>query len=171
MSNNSNYSDEQPAKSGTNSPSATDFDPSMASETHQRKFKRLWYYNEDLKRDRNNTNSEEVRRREQGHIIDAVSSSVGLPEYQHKEAKNIVKQTNFTDEVKGRYLSIETYCFAICVLVHNRRTRNPANKYLPQKSDEFNPSIFSRVQEEVKVGNYELTQALNEIKSQVSSDG
>lgn len=170
MSNNSNYSDEQPAKSGTNSPSATDFDPNKASPKQQRKFSKLWYYNENLKRDRSNTNSEEVRRREQDHIIDAVSSSVELPDYQHKEAKNIVQRVTFTDEVERRYLSLETYCFAICVLVHNRRVRNPANKYLPQKSNKSNPTIFIESQEEAKVGDYELIQALEEIRSQVSGD-
>lgn len=161
------YSDSEPEKSGIDSPNATRFNPSDASNSSERKFKRLWFYNENLKRDRTNTNSSEVRRREQSHILDAISSSLELPSYQHTEARTVVTQTNFTEEVSGRYLSIETYCFGICVLIHNQNVRKFQNKHLPEKSDSQNPDIFVNTMEEIDITDTELRQSLDELEKSV----
>lgn len=157
------YSDEQPPKAGINSPNNTNFTPKEAPADDQHKFEVLWFYNEDLKRDRTNFRSQEVRRREQNHILDAISSSVELPDYQHKEAQTIVEQTNFTKNVEGKYLSIETYCFAICIIVHNQALDRFSQKYIPDKSDASNPDIFVNFRDEAKLSDYDIEQALNEL--------
>ena len=163
----SSYNDEQPPKAGTNSPNETNFDPNDAPPDKQRKYRRLWYYNENLRRDRSNTNSTEVRRREQSHILDAISSSLELPEYQHKEAQKIVEQTNFTDSVEGQYLSIETYCFAICVLVWNQYNSNVRRVVLP---DTQNIEPFKSLKEELDISDAKLEQALEELEHDVIED-
>ena len=154
------YTDEQPAKSGMDSPNNTNFNPREAASDKRRKYRRLWFYNENLKRDRNNTNSTEVRRRERNHILDSISASLGLPDYQHKEAQNIIENTTFTESVGGRYLSIETYCYAICVLVWNDDHEEFSRKVLPGTSK---PDRFEKIQESVEITDDELEQALNEL--------
>jgi len=167
MSDSDSYSDEQPPKSGIDSPNDTHFHPSDAPEGKRRKARRLWFYNENLKRDRSNTNSKEVRRREKNHLLDAISCSLELPDYQHKEAEKIVEQSNFTDSVAGRYLSLETYCFAVCVLVHNQNVRDFSNKYLPTKEDDLNPEFVIRVKEEIGISDDAISQALKELEYDV----
>lgn len=167
MSDSDSYSEEQPPKSGIDSPNETHFHPSDAPPDKQRKARRLWFYNEDLKRDRSNTNAKEVRRREKNHLLDAISCSLELPEYQHKEAEKIVSQSNFTESVEGRYLSLEIYCFAVCILVHNQNVRKFTSKFLPQKSDERNPDLIVRFRDEIEVTNEEISQALEELEYEV----
>ena len=163
----SEYSDQHSEKASIDSQSATPFIPDEASDELQQKFQRLWFYNEDLRRDRNNTNSTEVRRREKNHILDAISSSLELPEYQHKEAQKIVEQTNFTDSVEGQYLSIETYCFAICVLVWNQYNSNVRRVVLP---DTQNIEPFKTLKEELDISDTKLKQALEELEHDVIED-
>jgi hypothetical protein len=158
------YTDEQPPKAGIDSPNETNFNPNEAAPEKQRKYRRLWFYNENLRRDRNNTNSTEVRRREQNHILDAISSSLELPDYQHKEAQHIVEQTNFTDSVEGQYLSIETYCFAICVLVWNEYNSSVHRVVLP---DTQNIEPFKSLKEELGISDTKLEQALEELEHDV----
>jgi len=164
------YSDEHSPKASINSPNSTNFNPQEASADKQHKFDVLWSYNEDLKRDRTNFRSSEVRRREQNAILDAVSASVELPEYQHTEAQRMVEQTDFTENVEGKYLSIETYCFAVCVIVHNEALNRFDQKYLPSKSDDSNPDIFVRFRKEAKLSDYNVQQALNELDYGVTSN-
>lgn len=164
------YSDEQPPKAGINSPNNTNFNPKEAPPDKRHKFEVLWFYNEDLKRDRTNIRSEEVRRREQSCILDAISSSLELPDYQHKEAQMVVEQTDFTNNVEGRYLSIETYCFAICVMVHNQARDRFSRKYIPDKSDDSNPDIFVNFRGEADLSDYNIEQALDELDYGVSSN-
>ena len=161
------YSDEQPSKAGIDSPNNTNFNPHEASADKQQKYSRLWYYNEDLKRDRNNVNSEEVRRRERNHILDAISSSLELPEHQHKEAQLILEQTNFNDEVEGRYLSIETYCFAICVLVWNSNQQSVSRFVIPETSA-IEP--FKSIKENIGISDDELEQAIEQLEYDVIED-
>lgn len=155
------YTDEPPAKSGIDSSNNTNFNRHEAASHKQQKFARLWYYQENLKRDRSNFNSEEIRRREKNHILDAISSQLELPEYQHTEAKQILDQTNFTDEVEGRFLSIETYCFAICVLVWNENRDSQKLKVLPFTD---NLSNFTSLQDELDISDEKLDQALTELE-------
>lgn len=162
------YSDEQPTKAGIDSPNSTNFSPSEAPSGQERKYQILWYYNEDLKRDRTNVRSQEVRRREQSSILDAISSSLELPDYQHKEAETLVEQTDFTNEVEGKYLSIETYCFAICVIVHNKALDRFEQKYIPSKFDSANPNIFVRFREEANLTDRNIEQALKELGYKVN---
>jgi len=166
----SEYSDQHSEKASIDSQSATPFIPDEASDELQQKFQRLWFYNEDLRRDRNNTNSTEVRRREKNHILDAVSSSLELPEYQHKEAKQILRQTNFNNLVEGRYLSLEVYCFAICIFVHNKRVNRFENKYIPKEGTSETPELFYEVQEEIGITVNQLQQAIAEIRKEVKEN-
>lgn len=163
------YSDEQPEKSGTESPSNTHFYSSDAANEKREKFQRLWFYNENLKRDRNNFQSTEVRRREKHHILDAISSKLEIPEYQHKKAKRILEDSNFTDEVEGQYLSLEAYCFAICVFVFNQEVPIP-KRHLPRKPDDGNPSHFVSLQDELDISDQKLLQALDELERGVKKN-
>lgn len=160
------YSDEQPTKSGIDSPGNTHFYPSDASSEKRAKYERLWFYNENLKRDRNNFQSEEIRRREKFHILDAISSSLDLPDYQHKEAEQVLEDTNFTDEVNGQYLSLETYCFAVCVFIHNQYS-SVSNHHLPSKPESKNPEHYVDIQGEVGIPDTKLEQALEELECAV----
>ena len=162
-----NYSNEQPPKAGIDSPNNTHFNPSEASSLQQRKFEVLWGYNEEIKRDRKNVRASEVRRREQSHLLDALSSTLEVPDYQHKEAERILEDTTFTDSVEGRYLDLETYCFAIIVLVHNQNTDRFDRKYLPEASSPSNFEHFSDLQDALGIDDGQLLQALSELEYSV----
>jgi len=160
------YSDRQPPKSGIDSPNETNFNPKEAPKDKRRKFRRLWFYNEELRSDRTHTNSEEVRRREKNHILDSISSSLEIPEYQHREAQKIIEQSNFSDSVAGQYLSLETYCYAICVIVWNQNA-DFGSKVLPNKD---NLEHFDRLQERLDISNEKLEQALEELEYDLVED-
>jgi hypothetical protein len=155
--------DEHSPKAGLHSPSATQFDPSEASSAQQEKFEPLWFYQENIKRDRNNTNSQEVRRRKKGHILDSISSKLELPEYQHEEAQSMLENIDFSEQNDGQFLSLEAYCFTICVMVHNSYA-DSRHKYLPYRDAPKKMGYWESLQEKVGVSDKQLSQALGELK-------
>jgi hypothetical protein len=166
MSNPTNYEDRQPH--GTDSPNNTYFRASEAPPHKQRKFQRLWYYNEDLKVSPEQYSSEEIWRRDGLSVLDAIASTLDLTDAQKDRARAIVESTDITEESGGNYSSVEAYCFAACVVAFNDGSTSDSGVnrvYLPRRDDSKNPQHFVAAQKSVGLSKVEIAEAMESIKS------
>lgn len=165
MSNPANYADRQPH--GADSPNETYFGASEAPSHKQRKFERLWYYNEDLKISPEQYNSEEIWRRDRLSVLDAIASTLDLTDAQKDRARAIVESTDITEQSGGNYSSVEAYCFAAYVVAFNDGStsdRAVNRVYVPRRYDFKNPNHFVEARKSIGLSKAEVSEAIEAIK-------
>lgn len=164
------YDDSHPQESVASS-NSTYFVPAEAPPDKRRRFKRMWYYNEDLKRSRKQFNSQQLRERDKAQLFDAIASSLELPRTMADEAKDILLSIDLTDAVDGQYTRLEVYCFAMCAFSYNQAQRSFQDKYIPEKVTEKNPQRFEEVRSDIEASKRDVRQAIDELKALVNDDG
>lgn len=165
-----NYDDKHPQETDA-SPNSTYFVPAEAPPSKRRRFKRMWYYNEDLKWSRKQYNAEQLRERDKSQLFEAIASSLDLSHNVTEQAKEILVNADLSDAVEGQYTSLEVYCFAICAIVYNHEQDSFKRKYVPEKVTDKNPERFEVVRDSIEATKREVRQAIDELKSLVSYDG
>lgn len=153
------------------SPNSTYFVPAEAPPSQRRRFKRLWYYNENLKRSRKQFNVEQLRERDKEQLFEAIASSVELPSSLAAEAKEVFTSVDLSDAVEGPYTSLEVYCFAMCAISYNKTQPDFKDKYIPEKTTDKNPERFESIRSDIDVSKRAVRQALDELKKLINTDG
>lgn len=148
---------------GSYSENSSYFNPNEASAEKQRKFKRLWYYNENLRKyNSNDTDDSEQWRRDRLSTVDTISSNLELPQFQRQEARNTVKDLDFREYIKGGYLSLELYSFVICAMIHNNYVNSLSQKFLPTSNN--NPELFEQIVKDYDFSTVNISQGFSEIR-------
>jgi hypothetical protein len=167
MNNNSSSNNSSNGEYGNSdrieSPSATYFDPQEAPPGQRSKFKRLWRYNEDLqKHNTTQCDEKEVWRRERIRRFDVLVSRLPLTELQEKRARSMLERLDFDDYHEGRYLTLETYFFVLCVMIYNEIPGKSERKYLPSESRD-NPERFDNVADDYGIEFHQIKQGFDEL--------
>jgi hypothetical protein len=162
---NSNYDDGE-SRSRIESKNATYFRASEAPSGKERKFRRLWAYNEELKTSPNHSNREELWRRDRIATLDAISSTLELNDTQYDRALHVLQNLDATEDMDGSYISLEAISFGICVVVYNRTIEqhsNSANKFIPSRDDELNPDRFCDMRDELGLSEFVVGKAVSQM--------
>lgn len=168
----SDYNDSE-STNGTDGKNATYFRPTEAPPDKQSNYRRLWGYNEDLRTSPNNANKNEHWRRDRVAKLEAIASTLELNDTQKREAKHIMNNLDLTEDLEGRYSSLEEVSFAICAAVFNRtvqRRGKPEATFIPQASNAANPSRYVDLQQELGTSDQRLGVLISQIMRRITDD-
>lgn len=169
----SSYDDDQPDRAGIDSPNATHFRPSEAPPDKQRRFRRLWGYNEGLQKSPTQYDRKEIWRRDRLATLDAIASGLELTDHQHERSRSILNETDVED-FDVSTVSLEVVAFAICIYVRNQAVRPEvpgSNKYIPMSDRDKNPDDIEEFARDLDVSQRRLADLLVQIESGVCTEG
>lgn len=106
----------------------------------QQKFRRFRAYNRGLWNGPKRENKEEIRRQDNLHVFDALSSQLELTQYQKARGRETLDDLH----LKSFGKSVEHVIFGICVLVVNRDVED-GYRYWPHPQVKQNDAVFKDV--------------------------
>lgn len=165
--------DESESTNGVDGKNATYFRPTEAPSDQKAKYRRLWSYNEDLKRSPNQANKKEHWRRDRVAKLEAIASTLELNNTQKEEAKHVMDDLDVNEHLDGRYPSLEAVSFAVCAAVFNRtvqRLGNPQAAFIPQRDAELNPDRYNSLQADLEVSDYRLGTLIEQVARRIVDD-
>lgn len=109
---------------------ATRVEPRDAPPHKRERFEEFRAYNTGLWNGPRRENKELMRRQDDLHLYDALSSQAGLTDYQQRRGRKLFDSLEI-NEMTGPGISAEHVVFALCVLVANNTTREGVTRYYP----------------------------------------
>jgi hypothetical protein len=141
---------------------ATTIQPDEAPAHKQYKFKRFRAYNTGTWNGPKRENKEVVRRQDNLHRFDSLSSTLRLNDYQKKRGRKLFD----TLDVRSIGWNVDAIIFAVCVLVVNDDVPDGSRYYPNQNTPD--DAVFDRVGSEIGYEDDQLVSIIEKIRGRIN---
>lgn len=140
---------------------ATKVHPSDAPESKREKFRKFRAYNTGMWNGPKRENKEQVRRQDNLHRYDSISTSLNLTNWQKKRGRTILDEL----DIKDIGIGVDAIIFGICVLVANADVRDGGRYYPnPEAAGDVD---FEKVADVIDIGRSSQLSAIEKVRSRV----
>lgn len=146
----------------SDTPNATKVRPHEAPPHKERKFEAFRAYNTDLWNGPRRENTELMRRQDDLHRYDAISSQLSLTDFQKKRGRQLLDELDFQELGKP----IDQIIFAVCVIAANADV-DVGTRYWPHPDATDNDESFAELGEELGLTRRQQLSTVQQIKAAI----